>query len=521
MKKGLVAAILFLNVVITVFSKQQGDSILIQLNQIIAHKTELVDAKLARLHQLHEALENRTGQTDERRFSILQELSNEYKTFIYDSAFNNITKMQQVAYRTKDTVKIAYAKIQLGLVLLSSGMFKETLDSLVNFNVNKLPDSIKIDYYFVLARAYYDLGDFDKDRYYAPQYVKLGTDYIDSARNLCAPESYTYLYLTGLKNLKNENNADALSDLNKLLTLHKLTHHQVAVTASTLSYYYISRNEDEEAIRLLALAAIADIKSATKETAAMSSLAELLYKKGDILNAYTYIQHAMEDAVFYGARQRKVQVGSILPVIASAKVHNVEEQRKLWLIYSSIITVLTMLVLVFAVIIFKQLNKRKIAERALQEANKIKEEYIGYYFNINSEYLSKIETFKKSVETKLVTKKLDDIKFIVNNINPKKEREELYHSFDKVFLKLFPDFVHIFNSYFKEEDRIVLKEGQLLNTELRIFALIRMGIHDTDKIAKILDYSINTIYNYKARVKSKSLIANEAFEKRVMEIHAL
>ena len=79
----------------------------------------------------------------------------------------------------------------------------------------------------------------------------------------------------------------------------------------------------------------------------------------------------------------------------------------------------------------------------------------------------------------------------------------------------------IFNSYFKEEDRIVLKDGQLLNTELRIFALIRMGIHDTDKIAKILDYSINTIYNYKARVKSKSLIPNEEFEKKVMEIHAL
>jgi len=384
-----------------------------------------------------------------------------------------------------------------------------------------MPDSIKVDYFFVLARAYYDLGDFDKDRYYTPIYNRLGTQYIDSARNLCARDSYTYLYLTGLKNLKNENTQEALSGLNTLLTKYKLSHHEMAVVASTLSYYYISREEFDEAIELLTRAAIADIQTATTETAAMSSLAELLYKKGDIKNAYVYIQNAMDDAIYYGARQRKVQVGSILPVIASAKVNNVEEQRKLWLIYSSIITALSVLVLVFAVIIFKQLNKRKIAERALQEANKIKEEYIGYYFNINSEYLSKIENFKKSVEMKLLTKKLEDIKFIVNNINPKKEREELYHSFDKVFLKLFPDFVVIFNSYFKEEDRIVLKEGQLLNTELRIFALIRMGIHDTDKIAKILDYSINTIYNYKARVKSKSLIPNEEFEKKVMEIHAL
>ena len=121
----------------------------------------------------------------------------------------------------------------------------------------------------------------------------------------------------------------------------------------------------------------------------------------------------------------------------------------------------------------------------------------------------------------LMAKKFDDIRFVVNNINLKKEREDLYFSFDKVFLKLFPDFVTTFNSFFREDDRVVLKEGQLLNTELRIFALIRMGIHDTEKIAKILDYSINTIYNYKARIKSKSIVPNEEFEQKIMEIQAI
>jgi hypothetical protein len=133
----------------------------------------------------------------------------------------------------------------------------------------------------------------------------------------------------------------------------------------------------------------------------------------------------------------------------------------------------------------------------------------------------KIEAFKQAIENKLMAKKFDDIRYVVGNINLKPEREELYYSFDKVFLKLFPDFVQTFNSYFKEEDRFILKEGQLLNMELRIFALIRMGIHDTEKIAKILDYSINTIYNYKARIKSKSIIPNEEFERKIMEIKAI
>lgn len=497
----------------------QTDSLLLQLNEEIEKKESYDQVKNERLLVLHEAL--RTASSNEKRYEVLKNLAYEYETFIYDSAFSTILKLQHVAAQLNDPVKTAYAKIRLGFILVSSGMFKETLDSLEFLSVRGLPDSIRSDYYFIMGRTYYDLSDFDKDNYFTPLYIQLGDAYLDSAINLAGENTYGYLYLTGLKQLKNGNRRVALSNLNELMNRHELSSHELAVTASTLSYVHIAEKDFDEAIQLLARAAIADIRTATKETSAMTTLAELLYNQGDIKNAYIFIQEAMEDALFYGARQRKVQVGSILPVITSAKVNNVEEQRKLWLIYSAIITLLGILVLIFAIATVRQLKKRKIAERALQESNKIKEEYIGYYFNINSEYLGKIEAFKKSVEMKLMTKKLDDIRFIVNNINLKKEREELYHSFDKVFLKLFPDFVATFNSYFKPEDQVVLKEGQLLNTELRIFALIRMGIHDPEKIAKILDYSINTIYNYKARVKSKSILPNEEFEKKIMEIHAL
>ncbi|HYC87166.1 MAG TPA: DUF6377 domain-containing protein [Chryseosolibacter sp.] len=514
---------IFLAIVLTFLcahARSQSDTLLTRLNRAILLKGKYEQEKIARISALHRKLDH-DFQATEGNFALLQGLCNEYKTFIYDSAFSSIRRLQNLAYRLNDPVRIAYSKIQLGFILVSSGMFKETLDSLVNLPVSLLPDTIRVDYYSILARAYFDLGDFDKDAYYTPRYNRLGSLYIDSAKMLCKPESYSYIYLSGLQNLKNGNMRQAERELNDLMENYPLTPQQLAVTASTLSYLYITRKKDDRAIDLLARAAIADIESSTRETSALSTLAEMLYRQGDVLNAYNYIQEAMEDAVFYGARQRKVQVGSILPIIASARVTNESEQKRLWLIYSSVITTLSVLVLVFAIIIFRQLKKRKVAEKALQEANKIKEEYIGYYFNINSEYLGKIESFKKSVEMKLMTKKLEDIKYIVNSINPKKEREELYHSFDKVFLKLFPDFVHIFNSYFKEEDQVVLKEGQLLNTELRIFALIRMGIHDTEKIAKILDYSINTIYNYKARVKSKSIIPNEEFEKKIMQIHAL
>ncbi len=499
----------------------QQDSLLAALNETLNNNAAYVKAKLTRIDQYRKELAGIANKNNAQHYELLDRLSDEYKTFVYDSAFVYINKLQRQAYLLNDPVKIAHSRIKLGFILISSGMFKETLDSLSSLNMNEMPDSIRFNYYFVLARTYYDLGDFDRDVFYTPRYTELGNKYIDSARSLRKPGSYDYIYLNGLKNLKNENDEDALNDLNSILQGYELTPHQLAVVASTLSYFYITHNQSEKAIDLLIQAAIADLESATKETSAMQLLAEELYKKGDIANAYVYIQQAMDDAIFYGARQRKIQVGAILPLIAAEKLHNVDAQRRLWLIYSTIITVLSVLVIVFAWIIFRQVKKLRLTHKALLEANRIKEEYIGFYFNVNSEYLNKAEALKKSIELKLVTKKLEDIKFIVNNFNPKKDREDLYGNFDKIFLKLFPDFVTTFNSYFKEEDRIVLKEGQLLNTELRIFALIRLGIHDTEKIAKILDYSINTIYNYKARVKGKSLVPNEQFEKKIMEISAV
>ena len=130
----------------------------------------------------------------------------------------------------------------------------------------------------------------------------------------------------------------------------------------------------------------------------------------------------------------------------------------------------------------------------------------------------RIEKFKKTLEQKIAYRKMDEIISVVNNINLKKEKEELLRNFDRVFLKLFPNFVAEFNSFFSPEDRVVLKDNELLNTDLRIFALIRMGIHDNEKIAEILEYSVHTINTYKTKVKNKSIIPNEEFEGRIMKI---
>jgi hypothetical protein len=533
--KGVVSVLILFFSIIEGFSQTVNDSLITLLKHEMSQKDFYVQKRLNRIETLRSDLLRVNTMSLRQQFDLYNALYHEYKTFVYDSAFKYAEKLIETSYRLHDKSRIDYARVKLSFILISSGMFKETFDSLNVVDVKTLSDTSKVDYYWLLVRTYSDLNVYNKDHHYRRFYASLNRKYIDSALQWCKPQSYHYYYITAAKHLFDSNYSVAISTIRELFSRHSPTNPQLAVTYHDLGYAHRGLNDLDKTVQYTIMSSLSDLRAATKETAAMYTLAKLLYEKGDNKNAYVFIKQALDDAEFYGARQRKVEIGSILPLIALAELNDSESQKKLWIRYGVGLSILSLLVMLFAFIIFKQLQKIKVAElkitqanntlqdtnQKLSEANKIKEEYIGYYFSINSEYLDKIESFKRSVEQKLNNKKYDDIRFIVNNINAKRERDELYFSFDKVFLKLFPDFVRTFNSYFNPEDQVVLKEGQLLNTELRIFALIRMGITDTEDIARILNYSVNTIYAYKTRIRNKSSLPNDIFDQKIMEIKAI
>lgn len=477
-----------------------------------------------------------------RAFTNYLQLYEEYKAFKYDSAYSYARKLQEVAIRLNDPHRMAQARLKLAFTLVSAGLFKEASDSLNLLTGTMIHDSLKMEYYQLMGRLFYDLADFNNDSYHTPVYVAKGNRYLDSAIRLYSPGSFDYAYFSGLKDIRSGNKEKALLNYKQLMGWPDLSNHEIALTASTLSDIYIQNQQNDSAISLLIKAAIADIRSSTKETAAAFNLANLLYKRGDVKNASVCIGLAISDATFYGARQRKVKVTDILPLIESEKLGLVEKQKKTLITYAIIVTFLLLGLVGLTIVVFRQVNKLKAAKKLiteahlkeqeinhrlsvvnnkLSEANKIKEEYIGYFFNVNSEFFDKIERFKRSLEQKVNDRKLDEIRFLVNNINLRAEKEYLLQNFDRVFLKLFPNFVAEFNMLFAPDDQIVLKEGELLNTDLRIFALIRMGIHDNEKIARILQYSVNTINTYKTKIKKRSIVSNEEFEKKIMEIRTV
>jgi hypothetical protein len=465
------------------------------------------------------------------RLDLLRALYEEYRTFNYDSAFMYAKALQDMSRHTGDRGRITASKIRLSFILVSAGLFKDAFDSLRTIQVQGLPDSVRAAFYSLMGRAFYDLADFDNDRYYTPGYNRQADAYLDSALACFAPGSFDYTYYKGLRDLKTGNLEGARNVFEGLMKRKNLSYHQMALVESTLSGYYQAAGRTDMQISLLMRAAIDDIRSSTKETTATLYLSGLFFKEGDVKSAFICVRKAIQDAVFYGARQRQVQVSSILPIIEGAKVNAVESQRKTLFLYSAVVTLLLVSLFVLIVVIYRQNNKLKAAKQIiteansrqkeinaqLMEANRIKEEYMIHSYSINTDFFARMEKFRNSIERKLMDHKYDEIRFLLNNVNLKAEKEEMLKSFDEVFLRLFPDFVETFNSLFKEEDRVALRNGELLNTDMRIFALMRMGITDNEKIATILEYSVNTIYAYKARIKKKATVPARDFEEAIMQ----
>ncbi|HEV7621257.1 MAG TPA: DUF6377 domain-containing protein, partial [Flavisolibacter sp.] len=328
-------------------------------------------------------------------FSGYAKLYEEYKVFNYDSAYSYAQKQLNIATQLNSDSLINCARIKLSFILISSGMFKEAFDSLRVIQLDKIKGDCKTDYYSLMARCYYDLADYTNDTYHTPQYNNLGNQFLDSALLILSPASFEYLYYNGLRNIRSGKIEKALVYFKTLINDPHLTLHQVALTTSTMSDIYIQKGQIDSALYLLVKAVKADIQSSTKETSALFNLSSILFKQGDLKNASAYIEKAVKDAVFYGARQRKVQMSTILPLIEGEKIARMENERKTLFTYAAIVTFLFLLLIYLTVVIARQITKLKKAQQIiteahlkqqeintrLMEANKIKEEYIGFFFN--------------------------------------------------------------------------------------------------------------------------------------------
>jgi tetratricopeptide (TPR) repeat protein len=517
------------------FSKPDTNSLLALLKTEINKKDIYDGIKRQRIQKLKSKLATTSKTNYIAQYDICEKLYEEYKVYQFDSAYVYTQKLLSISQILKDIPKQNESRIKLSFILLSAGMFKETFDCLNQVSLQVLDDGSKAVFYSIKSRAYSDLGDYNSDNSYALFDTKEAIKYADSAIALSKPNSFELLYNLGNKQVVSGQLQQPSPYYVKLLAHYPLTDHQRAMVSTGLSFFYNDPNQTEDKLALQIVGAINDIRSSTKETTAIFKLGQQLYSDGNLKDAYIFIQQGMDDAQFYGARLRKIKIGAVLAIVAAQKIVTSENQKDKFLIYLLSIAVIAILISLISFIVFVQLKRLKAKEKIIEEKNvqleetnnklledtHIKEEYIGYFFNVISSYILKLEKLKRNIERKILIKKYDDILLSVNEINIKKERDTLFYTFDHVFLKIFPNFIWSFNSLLKKEDQIWPKDHEVLNTDLRIFALMRLGITDNETIANILEYSVKTIYVYKMRIKAKALVEGDEFDLRIMAIKAI
>jgi two-component sensor histidine kinase len=337
-------------------SQTDTDSLLRSLNAMIRQAETYDKQKHLRITSLYP---NPADSAKPYLYKCYLNLFNEYSIYNFDSAYAYGNKMREIASELHDSSRVVYSQIEVGFVLLSSGLFKEAADSLHSSDIRWLTDSQKKEYYILLAKLDYSLADYAQDDKYRPQYIARANEYIDSALKYYPANSFEYRYYNGLKDIREGKDDEASTYFETLLKDPHLSAHEIALTTSTFSDIYIRAEQYDSAIALLVRASKADIQTSTKETSALFYLGTLLFKQGDVKNATLYIHKAGSDARFYGARQRLVQLGAILPMIDRENLYEVESENKNILNYAFIITSLFLLLFILTIVIIRQVRKLK------------------------------------------------------------------------------------------------------------------------------------------------------------------
>lgn len=528
------------------FAKVELDSLLKELDLAIQNRQSYTDIKQARINSLKELL-HKSGNSNEQTYNINLQLFKEYEAFVSDSALYYTEQNYDYAQTVKNNLWIDESKLHLSSALSSMAMYKDAIELLNSIDKAKLPEALLKHYYACYKYAYSEFGYYSGNTRYASEYEQTSKLYRDSLLTMLTPGTDAYLEIEEIL-LQEQGKMKESLDINTRRLAKLSTGTRIyAKTTHQRSEIYQREGNREAQKKYLILSAIADIQAAVKDNISLYKLSNLYYEDGEIDRAYRYGKISMEDANFYNARLRKIQISLTQSMIEKNYQIKSEEQKDNLELFLTCISLLSLLLILAVGYIYKQMKSQARTRNELQhanvqldelnkslqqvntrqqelnnqlsEANRIKEEYISLFLSLCSTYIDKLENYRKMVNRKVAAGQIDELfKATKSAQSTDMELKEFYTRFDNTFLHLYPHFVEEFNTLLLPGEKIELKNGELLTTELRIFALIRLGITDSSRIAEFLRYSVNTIYTYRTKVKNKAILPRDDFENAVMQI---
>lgn len=491
----------------------QIESQLRALDDSLSHRARFVQRRQARIDRLKEQLRMRPDDA-----STVSRIIDQYTSFNNDSAMHYVSRGLEL---TEGPEQLRFRLRECTLLPLA-GFIDKAVDQFNAINPDSVPPSMLVQYYDAGRQMYsYILGFFPGYTEYNAQIrAKLLQMQTQLLKHL-PEQSVAYRFNLGEYYMMNGEYGKAKAFMLELFDGGPETTPYRARVAHHLASIANTEGNQDEYIYYLTQAAKTDVSAATLEVKALQELGAELNQRGDVERAYTYLSRALDNAVTCGASMRMVESARALPLIEQAHSAQLASRNKALYVVLGIMVLLLGGMLVLLVLLRRQIRRMDGLQQNLRAANRAKEVYISQFLSLCSIYMDKLNQFCKLVNRKITVGKVDELlrltksgKFI------EEQSREFYEVFDNAFLHIYPDFVTQVNALLRPDAQIELKDGELLNTELRILAFMRLGIQDSPRIAQVLNYSLNTIYSYRNRLKNRA-INRDTFEQDVSNLSAL
>ncbi|WP_197020407.1 DUF6377 domain-containing protein [Prevotella sp. P6B1] len=512
------------------------------LDSLIANYDQLTAEKEHRVADIKEGVKG-INLTPEQQYDLNQRLYDEYVAYKFDSAFFYIDKNVKALSGSKDKDRFASSAVRMAHILAVTGLFDRARRLLDQVNPDSISDQQKIAYYNQQSELNIYRTEMAQFTPYVHDYIQRAQYYRQLVIKIAPEDSYDHIFNQATYTCEEGDIDQAIQMLEGYLPKLQEGTRSYSIVTSTLAFFYQAKQMYEQQERYLLLSAISDERSAIRENNSLRSLAEILMARGDNDNAYRYLYQAISEARFYGSRIRMMQVSHMAPQILQLyDTERAQTQRRttLLLIVISIISLFLVGIFIYTLILYRkkhaaglqiiEMNKMlakhteeiESVNTQMKEANRIKEEYIGRFLELNSMLLSDTEQRLKQLNRLAREHKLEELYAELKTMEPVNKGIRTFHShFDTAFLNIYPHFISEVNKLLTDSNQFTIESNatptKRLTTELRILALIRLDITDNQEIADILRSSITTIYTYRSKLKSKA-INKDSFEDDVRRI---
>lgn len=511
-----------------------------KLDSLIAHYQETTAEKESRIRNLKDGVKT-MSLTDNQTYDLNLRLYDEYVAFRFDSAFYYVEKNVERFRHTDDHDRFAASAIRMAHILSVTGLFDRARRLMDEIDPEQLGDEQRVAYYN-------QQSELNLYRSEMAQYTPYFNDYIQKAQyyrqliiQTAPKDSYDYIFSLATYTCETGNPDKAIQMMEDYLPKLDVSTRDYSIVTSTLAYFYQCKGDRERQEFYLLLSAISDEQGAIRENNSLRTLAEILMARGENDIAYRYLYQSITEARFYGSRLRMMQVGRMAPQIMNLYDKERAQTQRNTYIYLGIISFISLILFGIMAYTLVLLRKKKAASRQIEamnkaltahneqiqavnsqmkEANRIKDEYIGRFLELSSNLIKQGEERSKQLNRLARDRKLEELYAELKSSQTINSGIRMFHqNFDEAFLNIYPAFISEVNKLLTPDNAFFISEGdsKRLTTELRILALIRLGISDNQEIADILRSSITTIYTYRSKLKSRS-VNKDTFEDDVRKI---